>query len=172
MFTRWCWPTALASPKMRVGHLDSWEGYKFLKELPELNNLLRSPQTLSMLSTGEHKIGERGIRAIVIKYITKTREELKPESHDREYDLQIILKGSEEISYMPDEQGLGIDERLVGSDVISFRPDTKMKHRKLKPRMFALIPPGELHRPGGHPLGKPVRVHKVVIKIPRELIKG
>ncbi len=110
-----------------------------------------------------------GVYANVESYSPKSEAEARYESHVRMADIQIVLEGEEYIDVFPLEGGEAVLSSDAGRDLTFYRDNGPAAVRVLlRPGIFALIMPGEAHKPCIRAGSEKVR--KMVIKIPAELL--
>ena len=132
--------------------------------------IVRMLQDVSRLPEGRLEIPDapNGVYANVEAYAPKTEENARFESHDRMADIQIVLEGDEFIDVFP----LDGSEKAVFSDDardLAFYEGKDVSVRvHLMPGTFALILPGEAHKPCIR--AKSDQVLKMVVKIPAVLL--
>ena len=85
------------------------------------------------------------------------------ETHRREADIQIMLKGSEIMEYTSPDLCKNHGEYIEERDISFADGDTLLRFTAV-PGSFALFFAGEPHKPG-LPVSKPEKVKKVVFKI-------
>lgn len=83
----------------------------------------------------------------VASYPTKPLSNSRYEGHFDYVDVQYMIQGAELIDIAPAE-GLSIIEDRRPSDCVFYEDPTDFTRVVLKPGTFALIFPGEAHRPG------------------------
>lgn len=118
------------------------------------------------LKPGKYEIQGKEIFAQIQEVNTKSIDETKPESHARYIDVHYLFNGSEEI--------IGVSKVNPNSKVSTNNFETKdiafydsvedESFILLKPDMFAVFFPTDIHRPCCH-VGKSESIKKVVIKI-------
>lgn len=121
---------------------------------------------------GIHELGEPGWHANVHGYTTQARELCTWENHTQTIDLQFLIEGTEGIDITPAES-LG--------EPTSFKPESDTQKFAARPEPstqlvlrageFVIFLPGEAHRPK-IAVGEPVRLKKLVVKIPAKLVLG
>ena len=125
----------------------------------------------SKLEPGRYPIDGENVFALVQDPLTQNWEAGLPEFHARYIDIQCLLEGEEGIGYLPANANLiNITDQLAERDIAFVAPQDNESRLLLKPGMFAIFFPGELHRPCRAP-NTPMRIKKVVIKIARDLLK-
>jgi len=118
----------------------------------------------SDIDTGRHDINEN-IYANVDEYTTRPPEKCRLEAHKKYIDIQLLLKGQEELDYTSIE-GLEISEEYDDArDVMFFKsPQRRLNTVMLEKGYFVLLYPHEAHRPQmNYTDSMPVK--KVVVKI-------
>ncbi len=141
---------------------DAWNAV-----FPEVARLVRSGMDLK---AGKMSIAgaPAGVYANVEEYAPKKEAEARFESHVRMADIQIVLEGEEFIDVFP----LDGSEAVVSSDTerdLTFYAEKRPAVRvRLQPGLFALVMPGEAHKPCIE--AGAARVRKMVVKIPAELL--
>lgn len=141
------------------------------KILPELMEMLKNADTLEegrYLLAGGPENG--GAAAVVKMNTTKDRSEARYEAHERMADVQATLIGDEYLDMIPMVGGEIEEERFDDRDLIFYpdMPGGTAVH--LTPGMFALVMPGEIHRPGVQ--GSVAQVKKLVVKIPADQLQA
>lgn len=113
---------------------------------------------------GEHKIDGDELYYSVRIYETKPESELKWENHRKYIDIQCVLDGEETIA-VTDLSSLAITKEYAPDSDVEFLggsiPGSKLQ---LRPGVFAVLFPGEGHKPGvmSEKIGT---VKKVVFKV-------
>ena len=103
------------------------------------------------------------IRVSLGAYMTKPVDECKFENHKKFIDVQYVVAGHEAIDVT--SVGLNvIEDKLDESDYALYEPGTDYDRVSLKAREFAVIFPGEKHRPSVA-VGDPCYVVKAVAKL-------
>lgn len=116
---------------------------------------------------GRYEFGH-GIYANAEKYTTKDRvkDNRHFERHEKMYDVQILVKGMEQILFAP------VDERLTEVEAydpkrdIAFLDGEATEALALKTKTFCVIGPDMAHMPCLNLDGKQREVRKIVFKIP------
>ena len=117
------------------------------------------------IPTGRHEIAKT-CYANVDEYETKFAKDCRLEAHKKYIDIQILLKGKEELDYTNIEDlqvSHAYDEKR---DVMFFvAPEQKLNRVILEQGYFAMLYPHEAHEPQMNYGEEPCRVKKVVVKI-------
>ncbi len=117
---------------------------------------------LSTVEPGKYEIDGSDIFALVQDYETKNRLECKLESHRKYIDIQYLLKGSEFVGHTLLNNQTPVKEYSAEDDYMLF--SEKASFFELKPGMFAIFHPSDLHMPSVYEK-QPEKVRKVVIKV-------
>jgi biofilm protein TabA len=125
----------------------------------------------SKMEAGRYPIDGENVFALVQDPITQDWTTGLPEFHARFIDIQCLLEGEEGIGYSPANAKLRtITDHLAERDIAFVEQQDNESRLLLKPEMFAIFFPGELHRPCRAP-NAPMRIKKVVIKIALDLLQ-
>lgn len=98
-------------------------------------------------------------------YINKNVNDCLFESHKKYIDIQFVLNGSEKIDVCPTASLKATDDRLDSDDIAFYENTSVFSQAYLTEGGFAVLFPGEAHRPCVAPDGKGVKVRKAVAKI-------
>lgn len=160
---------------MIIGHQDHWEAERIYAHpvIRKAVDYLTSTDFAS-LQPGQYPIQGEDIFARVIELTTRLKEDQLAEKHEQFFDIHYLLEGDETIGWSLSECGeflspvepysLEQDAALYG-DIPSETPS------RLKPGMYMVLFPEDIHRPG-LTLGEPGSVRKVVVKINTALFKA
>ncbi|WP_299798742.1 YhcH/YjgK/YiaL family protein [uncultured Shewanella sp.] len=120
----------------------------------------------TQLEVGSYELDGRNLFVIVNDYETKPKEQEPFEVHEHYIDVQYMVSGEEEFGYLP----LGSQQPSVAynpeHDFAEFDYESNKEGAAfipLRPGMFAIFFPGDMHMPGTG--ATPNRVRKVVIKV-------
>lgn len=124
------------------------------------------------LEPGHYEIEGERMFALVQHSVTEDKLHRKPEAHDRFIDIQYLVSGPGEIIGVsrrtPD---MVPSEDYLGSRDVAFFCDVKDETDVLlRPGMYAIFFPEDVHRPNcsvGEP-GQPIK--KVIVKIDKALL--
>lgn len=98
-------------------------------------------------------------------YVNKPVGECKFEAHARYADIQYVIAGHEYIDVCP-AAGLAVtDDRLADGDIAFYADPETFTRADLTPGTFAVLFPGEAHRPLVAPDDKGIQTKKAVAKI-------
>ena len=116
----------------------------------------------STLNPGRYEIdGDRAF-ALVSAYSPKPCAEAKWEAHRQYADIQVLIEGAEKQGFAPLAQGKDSEGYLPDRDIEFLRVDDG-NYITLKPGMFAVYFPQDLHQPGVKANDLPVK--KIVVKV-------
>ncbi|MFC5450053.1 YhcH/YjgK/YiaL family protein [Paenibacillus aestuarii] len=133
-------------------------------------------RNLSEASLGRHALeGENGelMFANVQEAETRPAQEQLPESHAVYTDIQFLVSGEEKICFTKLHADIAVKENKFESHDIAFyelngdEPETEVV---LKPGMFAVCFPSDIHRPNCL-VTEPRTNRKIVIKIHKDLLQ-
>lgn len=158
---------------MIVGDLASWvkEEHVYSKALAQGMAFLKN-QDLETLEPGRYEIEGDKMFALVSESVTEDKHLRKPEAHDRFIDIQYLVKGDGEIIGVSRRTPDSIpSEDYMGSRDIAFYSEVKDETDVLlRPGMFAVFFPDDIHRPLCAVGEEGSNVKKVVVKIDTELL--
>lgn len=112
--------------------------------------------------SGKYVLDGDRVFAMVQEYDSRDIKDCKLEAHRKYIDIQYIVSGEEFIGVdlLKDQPSKdGYDEN---KDIIFFQAESSAV--KMKPGMFAIFYPDDLHMPGIK-VNRPARVKKVVVKV-------
>ncbi len=134
---------------------------------PALQKALRYLQTTDFaeLAPGNYEIDGKKIYAAVSDNETKPKAERRPEAHVKYIDIQYLASGKEIIgcSFLTDRNEV-LEDELAEKDVIFYKNVVGEIDCELHPGVYAILFPGDVHRPGCA-VSTSSRVRKVVVKI-------
>ena len=109
----------------------------------------------------------------VIDQSTAPRENLRPEIHRKNIDLQFLASGGPEAACFYSDDGKGtVDEDLLDTarDILFYKNDPEQQEGKilLTVGSFALYFPWDVHIPAVQAGDAPAAIRKIVIKVPME----
>lgn len=126
----------------------------------------------SLKSNEKHEVElSDGIISIEQAYITKQPQDAFYESHIKMVDFQMVINGSE-IFFVAPTSLCQVKNQLKG-DVIEYFPSRFASSINLSNGMLAVFEENDVHAGGIHAIQSNTNnlVQKVVLKIPKELIK-
>lgn len=125
----------------------------------------------SKMEIGKYEIDGAAMYALVQEYRTQPKEAKKAEAHVKYIDVQFVYSGSEIIGYAPADPAAEVLENLVDKkDMITYKTVPNETEVILTEGMYAVLFPGEIHRPQCNYKGE-TKVRKVVIKVAMDLLK-
>lgn len=158
---------------MIVGDLASWpqEQHVYSKALAKGMQFLQS-NNLVELENGRYEIEGEQIFAMVSESQTEPKQDRKPEAHDRYIDIQYVVAGAGEIIGVsrrtPDS--VPSEDYLGSRDIAFYSEVTDESDVLLRPGMFAVFFPNDIHRPLCGIGDDAYTVKKVVVKIAFDLL--
>ncbi|MDF2924263.1 MAG: hypothetical protein K0R57_3177 [Paenibacillaceae bacterium] len=158
---------------MIVGDLASWshEEHVYSKALAKGMAYLQS-RNLAELENGRYEIEGDKLFALVSESETEPKLDRKPEAHDRHVDIQYLVSGAGEIIGVSRRTPDSVpSEDYLGSRDIAFYSEVKDETDVLlRPGMFAVFFPDDIHRPLCAVGETGYTVKKVVVKIAVDLL--
>jgi YhcH/YjgK/YiaL family protein len=137
-----------------------------LKALDYLKNT-----DFSKMEIGKYEIDGPAMFALVQEYQTQPKETKKAEAHVKYIDVQYVYSGSEIVGYAPADPAAEVLENLVDKkDMITYKSIPNETEVILTEGMYAILFPGEIHRPQCNYKGE-TKVRKVVVKAAMDLLK-
>jgi biofilm protein TabA len=122
------------------------------------------------LAPGRYEMDHEGMYFLVQELHTNPASERRLESHVAYTDIQLLLEGEEAMGisrYSPDLQ---VDEdKLDQTDVIYYKGIVNESYIILKPGIFTVFFPWDVHRVNCS-VNESVRVKKVVVKVHNSLL--
>lgn len=120
------------------------------------------------LEAGKHDLDGQNVFVLIMEMETKPSCEVRYEAHSQYIDIQILLEGSECLTYLP----AGSEDRVIENlmkekDVAFYKSERSASEVHLTPGMCVVFYPGELHKPGCISREKKV-IRKAVIKVKQE----
>ncbi|MCK9857637.1 YhcH/YjgK/YiaL family protein [Paenibacillus sp. ATY16] len=103
-----------------------------------------------------------------MSFDTKSPAEQVAEKHDQYLDIHYLIEGSEQIGWSPLREGMipsqPYDEK---DDYALYAPQADEQLLAMKPGMYAVFFPDDVHRPG---MGDGSMIKKAVVKIHKALL--
>lgn len=148
---------------------ESPESKILLNILGKILDLLKKTN-FDALENKKYKIFKDKIYLIISEYETKKPEEKDAEQHKIYIDLHYVISGKEAIGigYDDPENKILADYNL-STDSKSFRTVKDEIFSSIKEKMYIILFPGEIHRPGLNCDGEQM-VRKAVVKINSDLL--
>lgn len=152
--------SSLTSPNFKVGLP------KVIAEVCDYLNTL----DLNALENGRHDINDQ-IYMNVMEPETAEPSSKKAELHHEYLDVQVLIRGSENIEVGANYPDLSKYESYNEADDYQLCADIDDKFTvTMKPKMFAVFYPYEPHKPCCVVDGKTEKIKKLVVKVPVKLI--
>lgn len=152
--------SSLTSPNFKVGLP------KVIAEVCDYLNTL----DLNALENGRHDINDQ-IYMNVMEPETAEPSSKKAELHHEYLDVQVLIRGSENIEVGANYPDLSKYESYNEADDYQLCADIDDKFTvTMKPKMFAVFYPYEPHKPCCVVNGKTEKIKKLVVKVPVKLI--
>ncbi|MCS7462030.1 YhcH/YjgK/YiaL family protein [Paenibacillus doosanensis] len=124
----------------------------------------------SELPLGKHEIDGELMFALLQEPLTQGWERQRPESHRTYTDIQLLLSGEELIRVVPlSEEAVISEESFDTRDIAFYSKVGAESDLVLKPGLFAVFYPGDIHRPCCS-VGQDQKIRKVVIKVHKSLL--
>lgn len=134
----------------------------------ELRSALGLLPDLAQLTPGRYPINGDKMFALVQEMDTSLAPNSRFEAHERYLDVQYLVSGLERIDYLPQtSEARLLEDHRAERDIAFYATGEPASELILRPGMFAVFYPGELHRPGCA-VGTPGKIRKVVLKIRHE----
>ena len=129
------------------------------------------PTDFSKMEIGKYEIDGPAMYALVQEYQTQPKEFKKAEAHVKYIDVQYVYNGSEIVGYSPADPAAEVLENLVDKkDMITYKSVPDETSVILTEGMYAILFPGEIHRPQCNYI-RETKVRKVVVKVAMDLLK-
>ncbi len=113
---------------------------------------------------------DSGVKAIEQAYFTKDPKDAFYESHVEMVDFQMVVSGKEIFFVAPHSLCVIKNELDKEKDLIEYKPSPYISSIQLFPGNLAVFESIDVHA-GGISSGEKTLVKKIVIKVPKELIK-
>ncbi len=113
------------------------------------------------LEIGKKELKGKELWVNVAQTQPKTSEEARLEAHKEYIDIQIPISDVEVMGYTPLQEGLPVSTPYNAEKDIMFFDGPAESYLTVKPGMFAIFFPQDVHAPGITPKG----VKKIIVKI-------
>ena len=155
---------------MILSSLSAWEHDRkvehpiIVEAIEELRNIIKDNP-----APGRVEIRGNEMYASVMELDAKSQDEQVAEKHDSYIDVQYLIEGEETFGWSPLREGIEpIKPYDSEGDITFYNPQSDEILLPLKPGMFAVFFPHDIHRPG---MGtKSTKIKKVVIKVHVDLL--
>ena len=125
-----------------------------------------SKTDLSSLPLGRTEVETDKIFALVSEYETEPEQDRYPEAHRKYVDIQCVVSGEETIGAGPIEAAGEIKQPYAAEkDIVFYKSLQQETGIVLKPGMFAVFFPWDVHKPNCIAGKLPLTVRKVVLKV-------
>ncbi|QMV42459.1 YhcH/YjgK/YiaL family protein [Cohnella cholangitidis] len=133
--------------------------------------LLRLERTdLKALAPGKYEWDGDRVFLLIQELETAPKTDKKLESHERYVDIQYLIDGEEVIGYARrSSDHIVCQDELESKDFALYEDPAVEMDLLLKPGMFAVFFPADLHRPGVSGI-VPGKIKKAVVKISCDLL--
>lgn len=126
---------------------------------------------LQNLTVGRHNLSE-AIYMNVMEFETEPSEAKQAEMHRKYIDIQLLISGEESIEYGVHYPDLSLYTEYKDQEDYQLIPDIPNKSAvTLTPKMFVVFYPYEPHKPGCNVNNQRIKLKKLVVKIPVELVE-
>lgn len=140
------------------------EGLYFEKGTPLHEALCFAASFDQSLPDGRYEFDGDELFVTVSSYETKAAEDLKFEGHREYIDVQLLLEGREFMDVSRETESVLDTPYAQEGDCALFKVPGNYSSVLLESGIFAVVFPGELHRPGRMAHG-PEKVRKMVVKV-------
>ena len=151
---------------MIFGHIQNFEQDKAaLSPVLQAGLLYLKNTDVSKLTIGKHEIDGEKMFVSVSEYEVEPKEQRRPEAHKKYIDIQYVAWGEEVIGHsLLSSQYEVTQDELAERDVVFYKTVAHESELVLKPGLYAIFFPSDVHRPGCISSGK-LHVKKIVVKI-------
>ena len=147
-----------------VKELQNYKDIPYAKEIAEFIENFRKTD----MKTGKYEIYGEDLFAAVSEYETEPAEDRKFENHKKYIDLQILVKGSEEIHWAPVETLSMTEESFSKGGDIAFYDGDSCGYAILSGDSCAILYENDAHKPNVMHKNKE-KVVKIVFKIKKSV---
>ncbi len=114
---------------------------------------------------GEYEVNGRDLYAVVVSYDTEPAEKRRFESHNRYFDVQIVISGQERDDVAVGIQSLSVSDPYdPDKDLVFYDQPNDFLSFPLIPGRFAVYYPNDAHRPNCD-LDGTSQVRKICMKV-------
>lgn len=155
---------------MIYGNILASDAYEHLLAVPAWRMAFEWLRTVdAQTPLGIHELDGRKIYANVMSYATLPAELCRFESHRRYVDLQYTIAGAELIDWCSSAELTGEGGYDEDRDLQFYGPAITLTRVHIRPGHFGIFYPNDAHRPKVSD-GQMTEVHKLVVKVSRELV--
>ena len=155
---------------MILGTLSSWDEHRVVEHpviVEAIEALMKIVQ--SNPEPGRYEINGDQIYVNVMELNAKSLADQLAEKHEDYIDVHYLIEGNEMIGWAPLQAGIEpVKPYDSEGDYAIYAPSQDEVLLPLKPGMFTVFFPHDIHRPGMGPEGK---IKKAVIKIHMDVLK-
>lgn len=153
---------------MIFGHIDNTFSAQHPEPIARAIAYLQRTDFTAM-PTGRHIDEETGYVVQVLDLHTQPKNDLRPEVHRKNIDVQFLISGTEFIGVAADNGNNVIQEDLLEQrDILFYQDVDDESWLTMRPGNFAVFFPQDVHRPACIDQ-QPCAIRKVVVKIPMTL---
>lgn len=150
---------------MLTTHVTLWDKYNYLDEKFQKAFAFLRSHDLASLPEGTVEIAGKDIYASVQHYTTGTPEACRFESHEKYFDVQMVVSGEEAFGYAP-RQGLTVSVPYSEeNDIVFYKEPEKSSSVTLQAGDFIIVAPEDAHAPRRMTAVGPCEVKKIVVKV-------
>lgn len=159
---------------MIVGDLAKWEQEKraFHPAIAKGVEFLRT-HDLAAMELGRYEVEGSDLFVLIQEAVTEAKELRKPESHVKYIDIQYLIEGTGEIigaARHSDANVISVND-FASKDIAFYSKVENEFDILLRPGMFAVFFPNDVHRPVVA-VGEGGRIKKAVVKINKALLEA
>lgn len=121
------------------------------------------------MEPGVYEIQGKDIYAQVFDVQTGSREEKRPEVHEKYLDVQFLVSGEEKLGVTPDTGKYTVAEHIRERDLIFYETVENEGFIHAVPGSFCVFFPSDVHRPAVA-VNAPMSIRKVVVKVRTTLL--
>ncbi|MEK3719306.1 YhcH/YjgK/YiaL family protein [Paenibacillus sp. FSL H8-0034] len=158
---------------MIIGSMSLWENQAtfehkiIVSAIEQLNTILKQNS-----DTGRIEIKGDQIYATIMEFDTKPMQEQLAEKHELYIDIHYLIEGEETIGWFALRDDVEIVKPYDSEqDYALYEPSPDELLLQLKPGMYAVFFPNDIHRPGMGQ-GQQTKIKKAVVKIHVDLFKS
>ncbi|WP_240415718.1 YhcH/YjgK/YiaL family protein [Paenibacillus periandrae] len=149
---------------MIIGSMSLWESQAafehkiIVSAIEELNAILK-PNA----AAGCFEIKGDQLYATIMEFDTKPMQEQLAEKHEKYIDVHYLIEGEETIGWSALRDDAAAAKPYDSEqDYVLYEPSADELLLQLKPGMYAVFFPNDIHRPG---MGQQTKIKKAVVKI-------
>ncbi|HHQ6625572.1 TPA: YhcH/YjgK/YiaL family protein [Serratia fonticola] len=156
---------------MIFGHIAHTAAEHYLPAIAKAVAYLQNTD-FTILSAGRYEDPQTGYVVQVLDLHTQHKDELRPEVHRKNIDVQFLVSGTELIGVAADRGNNVIHQELLAQrDIIFYQDVEDESWLTMQPGNFAVFYPQDVHRPACINQTS-CDIRKVVVKIPITLLSS